>query len=102
VGVDWTVGRFADSTVNLHVDTAAQSRSYFTVPNTETVSDSGHELTSLQLSYETPEWRFSLWSQNLFDSHYIVAGYNDLSSLGQNVLNRGLPRAFGFRVRRSF
>ncbi len=101
LAMDWLVGTFLKGEVNLHVDEDLQSREYFDVHESPTISDGGHAITNAQVSWDRSKYTFTLWAANLFDTHYFTYGL-DTESLGFDNLIRGEPRTFGFRLRRSF
>jgi outer membrane receptor protein involved in Fe transport len=101
LAADWRIAHLAAGSVNLHADAALQSREFFDVHQTPAVSDPGHAVTNMQLSYDGPQWTVALWATNLLDAKYLAYAINE-SSIGWMYGVRGTPRAYGFRVKLSF
>ena len=95
--VDWTVAQIGDGSLVLHADAAYQSKVYFDVHETPTITDNGHVVTGASATFDIGKFSFSAWVTNLLNSHYFTYGL-DTSYEGFTYRLRGEPRQFGGRV----
>ena len=95
--VDWTAAHIGDGALILHADAAYQSKVYFDVHETPTITDNGHVVTGASATFDIGKLSFSAWVTNLFDTHYFTYGL-DTAYEGFTYRLRGEPRQFGGRV----
>lgn len=82
------------------LDTAYQSRVFFTSDNQQALSQPGYWLVNgrIALAGEDTKWTVGLYGKNLFDKKYLAHGFDLSGFQGSNQLMLGTPRQYGVEL----
>jgi iron complex outermembrane receptor protein len=99
-GVAWSSHVVGGLTGNAEVDYSWRSKQYGSADDSEYGQIASYGLLNVRYGIggdfgHGKRWTATLWSNNVFDKHYVTGGVTVANSLYNYSLNPGLPRTYG-------
>ncbi len=82
------------------VDYQLTGPTWFDIANTPGTRRNAYGLVNARVGVTTGKYEFTLWSKNLFDTHYLTDNFPITSTI--DALSNGTPRTFGVEARIKF
>jgi iron complex outermembrane recepter protein len=106
-GIAWSSHVFAGLTGNAEVDYSWRSKQYGSADDSAYAQIASYGLLNVRYGISGAlehgkSWTATLWSNNVFDKHYVTGGVALSSSLYNYSLPPGLPRTFGATINVKF
>jgi iron complex outermembrane receptor protein len=106
-GIAWSHRTFAQLTGTAEADYSWRSKQYGSADDSQYAQIASYGLLNVRYGLSGDfdhgkSWTATLWSNNVFDKHYVTGGVAITGSLYDYALNPGLPRTFGATVNVKF